>query len=93
MPLMLIGARQTGKTYILDDFCKNKSPLKAYADEQKIKLYLSDIGLLRSLANISYSEILLNKNETFKGVILQISFFLSLRNYITIVFRSMKLIF
>ena len=23
MPLMLIGARQTGKTYILEDFCKN----------------------------------------------------------------------
>ena len=23
MPLMLIGARQTGKTYILDEFCKN----------------------------------------------------------------------
>ena len=22
MPLMLIGARQTGKTYILEDFCK-----------------------------------------------------------------------
>ena len=22
-PLMLIGARQTGKTYILDEFCKN----------------------------------------------------------------------
>ena len=23
MPLMLVGARQTGKTYILDNFCKN----------------------------------------------------------------------
>ena len=23
MPLMLVGARQTGKTYILEDFCKN----------------------------------------------------------------------
>ena len=23
MPLMLIGARQTGKTYILEKFCKN----------------------------------------------------------------------
>ena len=23
MPLMLIGARQTGKTYILEEFCKN----------------------------------------------------------------------
>lgn len=24
MPLMLIGARQTGKTYIIDDFCKKQ---------------------------------------------------------------------
>ena len=23
MPLMLVGARQTGKTYILEEFCKN----------------------------------------------------------------------
>ena len=23
MPLMLVGARQTGKTYILEAFCKN----------------------------------------------------------------------
>lgn len=22
-PLMLVGARQTGKTYILEEFCKN----------------------------------------------------------------------
>ena len=23
MPLMLVGARQTGKTYILENFCQN----------------------------------------------------------------------
>ena len=23
MPLMLVGTRQTGKTYILEEFCKN----------------------------------------------------------------------
>jgi predicted AAA+ superfamily ATPase len=24
MPYMLVGVRQTGKTYIIDDFCKNE---------------------------------------------------------------------
>lgn len=45
-----------------------QSPLKAYL-ENSFKVYLSDIGLLRVLANISKNEILLNKNTIFKGVI------------------------
>lgn len=45
-----------------------QSPLKAYVDDT-FKIYLSDIGLLRSLSNISKNEILLNKNTIFKGII------------------------
>ena len=48
---------------------KNESPLKAFANEEKFKLYLSDTGLLRSLSNLDYSEILLDRNEMFKGVL------------------------
>lgn len=48
---------------------KNELPLKAFANEEKFKLYLSDTGLLRSLSNLDYSEILLDKNEMFKGVL------------------------
>ncbi|MBQ9318709.1 MAG: DUF4143 domain-containing protein [Bacilli bacterium] len=48
---------------------KNESPLKAFANSEKFKLYLSDVGLLRALANLDYSEILLDKNEMFKGVL------------------------
>jgi len=48
---------------------KNESPLKAFASVDKFKLYLSDVGLLRSLSNLDYSEILLDKNEMFKGVL------------------------
>lgn len=48
---------------------KNKSPLKAFASSDKFKLYLSDVGLLRALSNLDYSEILLDKNEMFKGVL------------------------
>ncbi len=48
---------------------KNESPLKAYANSDKFKIYLSDTGLLRSLANIEYNEIILDKNEMFNGVL------------------------
>lgn len=48
---------------------KNEIPFKAYADLDKFKIYLSDPGLLRSLSNIDYSEILLNKKNVFNGVL------------------------
>lgn len=48
---------------------KNESPLKAFVNSNKFKLYLSDVGLLRSLSNLDYREILLDKNEMFKGVL------------------------
>ena len=48
---------------------KNESPLKAFASSDKFKIYLSDIGLLRSLSNLEYNEIILDKNEMFKGVL------------------------
>lgn len=48
---------------------KNESPLKAYINDEKFKLYLSDVGLLRSLSNIDFSEILLDKNEMYKGAL------------------------
>ncbi len=47
---------------------KTESPLKAFTKD-KFKLYLSDTGLLRSLSNLDYSEILLDKNEMYKGVL------------------------
>ena len=48
---------------------KNESPLKAFVNNDKFKIYLSDTGLLRSLSNIDYTEILLDKNEMYKGVL------------------------
>ena len=48
---------------------KNESPLKAFANSDKFKIYLSDVGLLRSLSNLDYREILLDKNEMYKGVL------------------------
>ena len=59
---------------------KNESPLKAYVNPDKFKIYLSDVGLLRALSNIDCSEILLDKNEMYKGVLTE--------NYIACEFYS-----
>ena len=48
---------------------KNESPLKAFISYDKFKIYLSDVGLLRALSNLNYGEILLDKNEMYKGVL------------------------
>ena len=59
---------------------KPESPLKAYINEDKFKIYLSDCGLLRTLSNIDYEEIILDKNEMYKGVLTE--------NYIAITFKE-----
>lgn len=48
---------------------RNESPLKAFINSDKFKLYLSDVGLLRSLSNLDYREIVTDQNEMFKGVL------------------------
>lgn len=45
-----------------------QSPLKAYA-EDNFKVYLSDIGILRVLSQITTNEIILNKNILYKGIL------------------------
>ena len=35
MPLMLVGARQTGKTYILEEFCKDNFDNYVYINLDK----------------------------------------------------------
>lgn len=62
----LISSNMILKCNLTDNI---ESPLKAFINNDKFKLYLSDIGLLRSLANIEYNEILTDKNQMFKGVL------------------------
>lgn len=45
-----------------------QSPLKVYT-EDSFKVYLSDIGILRVLAQITTNEIILNKNMLYKGIL------------------------
>ena len=42
-------------------------PPKAYADEEYFKLYLSDVGLLTSLLEIQYNDVLLDNSFLYKG--------------------------
>ncbi len=44
-------------------------PLKVYIDENKFKLYLSDVGILTSMSEIRFSDIMLDKTFLYKGAI------------------------
>lgn len=48
---------------------KVEIPLKVYAQEDSFKLYLNDVGLLTSLLEINFSDILLDNPFMFKGAI------------------------
>ena len=48
---------------------KPEIPLKVYIDEDKFKLYLSDVGLLTSISEIKYPDIMLERPFEFKGAI------------------------
>ena len=48
---------------------KPEIPLKVYVDEDMFKLYLSDVGLLTSISEIKYPDIMLERPFEFKGAI------------------------
>lgn len=48
---------------------KTEIPLKVYIDEDMFKLYLSDVGLLTSISEIKYPDIMLERPFEFKGAI------------------------
>lgn len=46
-----------------------QTPLRVFLDNTNFKIYLNDVGLLGSLANVSYQDIGLNENNLFKGAL------------------------
>ena len=48
---------------------KPEIPLKVYIDDEMFKLYLSDVGLLTSISEIKYPDIMLERPFEFKGAI------------------------
>lgn len=52
------------------DLVKNiEIPLKGFVDDSCFKLYLSDVGILTSLLDIKYNDIILDHLEIYKGII------------------------
>lgn len=48
---------------------KFSSPLKGYMDDETFKLYVSDVGLLSSILNVSYNKIMLGEKLEYLGAI------------------------
>ena len=44
-------------------------PIKAYQNMNTFKLYLSDVGLLSSISGLNYSDIILDEDFMYKGVL------------------------
>ncbi len=58
-------------------------PLEAYKEENNFKIYVSDIGILNSIAKINFSSIILNEPFRFRGAITE--------NYIATELKSVGL--
>lgn len=66
--------------YQATQISKVEPPLKAFEQLDFFKLYLNDVGILTSLLEINFSDILLNNEFMFKGAIAE--------NYIAQVFKT-----
>ena len=62
----LIASNLVIPSYYVNKF---ELPLKGYMDKDCFKLYLSDVGLLSSILNISYNKLLLGEKLEYVGTI------------------------
>ena len=58
-----------GLIYKATKIDKTQSPLKAYIEQSNFKIYLNDVGLLSTLSEVEYKDILINENNIFKGAL------------------------
>ena len=59
----------SGMVYRSAVSAKPEPPLKGYADEEQFKLYLNDPGILCSLLGLRLSEVMLDGDYQYKGVL------------------------
>lgn len=59
----------SGLVYKATKVIRTDSPLKAYTEKTNFKIYLNDVGLLSTLSDISYSDILISEDNIFKGAL------------------------
>lgn len=69
--------------YVCNNVKTIDTPLKVYQDENIFKVYMSDVGLLCSISDILFNDIMLDKSFRFKGAIVE--------NYVAQTFISNKL--
>lgn len=60
----LLSSKLVSKVCLLNSV---RIPPEVYKDEETFKLYLSDVGILMSLLNINFEDIILDKNLLYKG--------------------------
>lgn len=60
----LLSSKLVSKVCLLNSV---RIPPEVYKDEETFKLYLSDVGILMSLLNINFEDIILDKNILYKG--------------------------
>ena len=61
----------SGMVLINSKVKKSEVPLKVYIDEVSFKLYLSDVGILTSITEINFPDIMLDKSFEYKGAIVE----------------------
>ena len=64
----LISSNLVIPSYFVNKF---EIPLKGYMDADSFKLYLSDVGILSSILNISYNKLLLGEKFEYLGAIVE----------------------
>lgn len=60
----LLASKLVSKVCLLKS---GQIPPEVYKDDETFKLFLSDVGILMSLLNINFEEIILDKNIIYKG--------------------------
>lgn len=62
---------------------KPEIPLKVYVDDEAFKLYLSDVGILSTVTEINYPDVILDRPFEYKGAITE--------NYIAEEFKAREI--
>lgn len=81
--LALDWLKSSGLLFECRNLKKIETPLTPFEDIENFKMYLSDIGILCTLSNVKFSDILLDNEFSYKGAIAE--------NFVAISFKVNKL--
>lgn len=98
-PLMVLGVRQCGKTYIIDEFCKKEykyyKKINLFEDKDVVKLYKSDISSEKKYNNLKLlidfdfdkeeSILFIDEIQACEEIITELKFFNEKHNNVRII--------